>query len=157
MNVAGIPGGILAGLLANTLGVGNMMLATAGFSAVLIFALLGVKDAAGIILIAVIYGFFSAICKPSLQCLDEVVDGLAAYALPGPLVSTLTADLSELGFDSLLRMTSVPDYFLDCALVCCSSSVVCYCRLFTRQKMTLCQVSGALLDHLWPVAYLRIL
>jgi len=59
MNAANLPGRIIPNYLAGYFGINNLMIISATVCAAIIFAFLGVTNAAGIIVVAIIYGFFS--------------------------------------------------------------------------------------------------
>jgi MCP family monocarboxylic acid transporter-like MFS transporter 10 len=67
MNGSGFFGRLASGPLAETLGVFNAMCFTAISSSALIFGLLGVKTVAGVVVFAVLFGFFLNACA-CLSC-----------------------------------------------------------------------------------------
>ena len=63
MNASSIAGRILPSLVTNQLGIINVTVFYITAMATLLFSLLGVKSAAGVMSFAVIYGFFVGGCK----------------------------------------------------------------------------------------------
>ncbi|KAF8076825.1 MFS general substrate transporter [Lyophyllum atratum] len=81
MNAASIPGRIVPNHIADKVGPYNAIIPATFGCAVLMFAMLGLKSVASMVIFAILYGFFSG--------------GL--LALCGPLVATLCRDPSEVG------------------------------------------------------------
>ncbi|TFK38657.1 MFS general substrate transporter [Crucibulum laeve] len=81
MNATSFVARMSAGLLAQRLGVMNMITVSTGCCAVLIFCMIALKTVASVVLLAVIYGFFSGIF----------------ITLMAPLIAILTEDVTELG------------------------------------------------------------
>ncbi|RDB15653.1 Riboflavin transporter MCH5 [Hypsizygus marmoreus] len=81
MSVASVAGRLISGAFVRRLGVGNMVLLSTGCCAVLIFAMIGLRTAASVVVLAVLYGFFAGMY----------------IALIAPLLALLSDDISELG------------------------------------------------------------
>ena len=102
MNGSSILGRILPNLLAQKIGLYNTFVPISFCTGALIFALYGVKNAGGTVVIAVIYGFFSGACayifvgcqrckQFSFLCCET---GLAVSA---PTAASMAKDPSEVG------------------------------------------------------------
>lgn len=63
MNAAAVPGRTIPNLLADSYGQFNALAIMSTCTSILIFALLGVNDTAGVIVFAILYGFCSGACK----------------------------------------------------------------------------------------------
>jgi len=81
MNVSSFFGRLSSVIFAKPLGIPNMIVISTVCCSVLIFGMLGVKSVAGMVVFAVIYGFFVGIFMTVIA----------------PLVAILTEDMSELG------------------------------------------------------------
>ncbi|PPQ98970.1 hypothetical protein CVT24_003466 [Panaeolus cyanescens] len=81
LNGAGVLGRIIPGFFAHSLGVLNMVVASAVGCTVFIFMMMTIKTALSVVMIAILYGFFSG----------------AFITLQIPLIAIMTKDLSELG------------------------------------------------------------
>jgi len=81
LSAASLAGRLSSGFLARPLGVGNMVAGSAACCAILSFAMIGLKNAQGVVAIAVLYGYFGGIF----------------IALTAPFLAILADDLSELG------------------------------------------------------------
>jgi len=81
MNAAAIPGRILPNYFADRVGPFNVIVPVTLGCAVLLFALFGVKDIAGTVVFAILFGFFSG----------------AYLSLCAPCVASLARDTSEIG------------------------------------------------------------
>jgi hypothetical protein len=75
MNAASFVGRISPGFFARRLGLLNMIAASNGCGAILIFSMIAVNSVAGVVVFGVLYGFISGVCKqasvPS-TCLADV-------------------------------------------------------------------------------------
>ncbi|KAK7466077.1 hypothetical protein VKT23_004802 [Stygiomarasmius scandens] len=81
LNAASFCGRILPGFFARQLGVGNIIAAATGGCAVMIFGMIGIKTLPEFIVFDLLYGFFAG----------------TYISMNGPLIATLTDDISELG------------------------------------------------------------
>lgn len=63
MNAANLPGRVIPNQFAYRLGVHNQMIVAAAICGALAIAFIGMRNAAGVVLIAIIYGFASGACK----------------------------------------------------------------------------------------------
>ncbi|KAF9042117.1 MFS general substrate transporter [Panaeolus papilionaceus] len=81
LNGSGFIGRIIPGLFANSLGVLNMVVASAVGCTIFIFMMMTLKTTASAIILAMMYGFFSG----------------AFITLQVPLIALMTTDLSEIG------------------------------------------------------------
>lgn len=63
MNAANFVGRVLPNQFAHKLGVHNQMIVAAAICGALAIAFIGMKNAAGVVLIAIIYGFASGACE----------------------------------------------------------------------------------------------
>jgi MFS transporter, MCT family, solute carrier family 16 (monocarboxylic acid transporters), member 10 len=63
MNAANLPGRIIPNHLAGYFGINNLMIISAIVCAAIIFSFVAVHNAAGIIVVAIIYGFASGACE----------------------------------------------------------------------------------------------
>ncbi|KAG7095906.1 hypothetical protein E1B28_006593 [Marasmius oreades] len=81
LNFANLLGRIIPSLLANILGVENMVTASAFACAAVILGMIGLSSIASVVLIALVYGFVSG----------------AFISLSNPLLVLLTSNMSELG------------------------------------------------------------
>ncbi|KAJ7929570.1 major facilitator superfamily domain-containing protein [Mycena leptocephala] len=81
MNAAGFLGRLFPGFLSQRFGVKPMVAVTSGCGAALIFAMMAAQSTESFIIIGVLYGFFTG----------------SVATLMGPLFTTLTDDMSELG------------------------------------------------------------
>ncbi|KAJ6453746.1 major facilitator superfamily domain-containing protein [Mycena sanguinolenta] len=81
MNASSFVGRICPGFFANSLGIANMVAASAGCGSVLILGMMGLSNVPNVVVLAVLYGFCSGVFITMLA----------------PLVAVLTDDLTELG------------------------------------------------------------
>lgn len=81
LNAASVPGRIIPGWVARRSGPVNMLMPAAFTTGILSFSWIGIHSQGGIILFAVLYGFFSG----------------SVISLPAAALTTLTPDLSRLG------------------------------------------------------------
>ncbi|KAJ7074834.1 major facilitator superfamily domain-containing protein [Mycena belliarum] len=81
MNAASFVGRLSPAFFANSLGIPNMVAAAAGCGAVLILCMIALANAASVVVLGILYGFFG---------------GVFITLMP-PLVAVLTDDLGELG------------------------------------------------------------
>ncbi|KAJ6531377.1 MFS general substrate transporter [Mycena vulgaris] len=81
MNTSSFVGRLCPGLISHRWGVKPMMTVASGCGAVLILTMISIHDIASVVTIGVLYGFFAGII----------------VTLMGPLLATLTDDMSELG------------------------------------------------------------
>lgn len=65
MNFSSFVGRLSPGLYVNSMGIENIVTVAAGWCSILILGMIGVKSVAGIIAIAIIYGFAAGVCKAS--------------------------------------------------------------------------------------------
>lgn len=90
MNAANFVGRVLPNQFAHRLGVHNQMIVAAAICGALAIAFIGMKNAAGVVLIALIYGFASGACECSflivfLHCISprrsapHIVDLASTY------------------------------------------------------------------------------
>ena len=63
MNASSCLGRIFPGFVAHKLGVGNMILGACFVCSVMIFGMIGLGSVASVVIIGIIYGFFSGICE----------------------------------------------------------------------------------------------
>jgi len=100
LNAASFCGRILPGFFARQLGVGNIIAAATGGCAVMIFGMIGIKTLPEFIVFDLLYGFFAGTCKTLFNRVqyhftDNIL--LKDISMNGPLMATLTDDISELG------------------------------------------------------------
>ena len=81
INAGSIPGRIIPNFLADKTGPLNILVPFSAVSAILAFAWIGIKDTAGIVVFAVLYGFFSG----------------AFVSLPPATIASLTPNMEQLG------------------------------------------------------------
>jgi len=81
LNVGSIPGRVIPNLLADRFGPFNVIIPFVAASAVLVFALFGIKTVADVVVFAILYGFVSG----------------AILSLCSPAVATMAKDPSEVG------------------------------------------------------------
>lgn len=63
LNAGSVAGRILPPFLADYFGVYNVLLPSMAASAVMLFAMFGVKTLAGMIIVGLLFGFFSGACE----------------------------------------------------------------------------------------------
>jgi len=80
-NAASIPGRTIPNFLADRMGVFNVLIFMTFGTGVLVFALFGVTTVAGVVVFAILYGFFSG----------------AVLSLFSPAIASLSRDVSEIG------------------------------------------------------------
>ncbi|KAI0699022.1 MFS general substrate transporter [Cytidiella melzeri] len=81
MNAANLPGRVIPNRLANRFGVHNQMIVSAAICGALAIAFIGMHNAAGVVLIAIIYGFASG----------------AYVSLLAPMLAGLSPNVEEMG------------------------------------------------------------
>ncbi|KAF4623674.1 hypothetical protein D9613_001514 [Agrocybe pediades] len=81
LNASNFIGRLVPGLLINALGTVNMVVASALSASAVIFGMIGLKSVTSVVLIAVSYGFMAGVF----------------VTLQGPLIASITTDLSHLG------------------------------------------------------------
>ncbi|KAJ7796288.1 MFS general substrate transporter [Mycena leptocephala] len=81
MNASSFVGRLTPGFFAHSLGIANMVTASAGCGAVLILGMIGLSNVASVVVLAVLYGFCAGVF----------------ITLMSPLVAFLTEDFTELG------------------------------------------------------------
>lgn len=81
LNAASIPGRIITGFLANTMGSVNMLIPTALATGIIALCLIGIHNTGGLIVYAILSGFFSG----------------GFSSMPSVTLTNLTPDLSRLG------------------------------------------------------------
>ncbi|KAI0737623.1 MFS general substrate transporter [Daedaleopsis nitida] len=81
MNASGFLGRVSPGFFVQVLGVGNMVIGSTFVCAIMILAMIGLGSVASVVIIAVIYGFFSGVY----------------VSLLAPFIASMTEDMSELG------------------------------------------------------------
>ena len=65
MNTSSIFGRTLPNLLAEKIGIFNTLVPITAITGILVFAIFGITEAAGTVVFAVLYGFFSGSCMYS--------------------------------------------------------------------------------------------
>ncbi|KAH9840918.1 major facilitator superfamily domain-containing protein [Rhodofomes roseus] len=95
MNGAAIPGRIVPNYFADRLGPFNLLGPVTLVCAALLFALFGVKDVAGTMMFAILFGFFSgaylSLCAPCIASLARDPSEIGARFGPAYLISSLGA------------------------------------------------------------------
>ena len=81
LNAASVPGRIITGFLANTMGPVNMLIPTALTTGIIALCWIGIHNTGGLIVYAILYGFLSG----------------GFVSLPSVALTSLTPDLSRLG------------------------------------------------------------
>lgn len=81
LNAASVPGRIITGFLANTMGPVNLLIPTALTIGIIALCWIGIHSTGGLIVFAILYGFFSG----------------GVVSLPSVALTSLTPDLSRLG------------------------------------------------------------
>ncbi|KAJ7029328.1 major facilitator superfamily domain-containing protein [Mycena alexandri] len=82
MNSASVVGRLAPGLFTRRFEIIDMAVVASGFGATLILSMIALKTVASVVIIAVLYGFFSGVCEGSVKLL---------------MLAVLTEDLGELG------------------------------------------------------------
>ncbi|CAD6572258.1 MAG: hypothetical protein ASARMPRED_005210 [Alectoria sarmentosa] len=86
LNAASVPGRIITGFLANTMGPVNMLIPTAVTTGILAICWMGIHNTGGLIVFAILYGFFSG----------------GFVSLPSVALTSLTPDLSSVASSQLI-------------------------------------------------------
>ena len=105
MNGASILGRTIPNFLADIIGPFNNFVPACLGPGIMLFALLGIRSTAGIVVFAIIYGFFTGACAcacllfilNSLSFLKICVRSGAVVSLLAPTIATLTANKGEIG------------------------------------------------------------
>lgn len=97
MSAAAIPGRTIPNLLADSYGQFNALSIVSISTGVLIFALLGVDSTPGVIVFAILYGFFSGACQCSRSIFAHATNHTLVSSLCPPTLASLAKDVSEIG------------------------------------------------------------
>jgi hypothetical protein len=98
MNAANLPGRIIPNHLAGYFGINNLMIISAMVCAAIIFSFIAVHDAAGLIVVAIIYGFASGTCQCSrLFGMTNMAHVHVDISLLAPMLANLADHDDELG------------------------------------------------------------
>ena len=100
VNACSFFGRLAPGLVANKLGVTNILTISAFICAALILSMIALGNVASVVVIGILYGFFSGACEyrtirllsPKLICPPKDISML------GPVLAALTDNMSELGY-----------------------------------------------------------
>lgn len=99
-------------------GVFNVIIFSTFVCSVLLFSMLAVVDIAGVVVFSLLYGFFSGVCSlfrfiitAIAQGTDHSIFGIDVTLL-GPMFSSLSEDVSELGYGVLVSINDI-----DCRLI----------------------------------------
>lgn len=83
MNGSNCMARIVAGFLARPVGVINLLIIATGCCSVLIFAMLGLKTVAGLVVFSIIYGLFAGTCMFNLLHYAQFSKHLSSYHAHG--------------------------------------------------------------------------
>jgi hypothetical protein len=98
LNGASVLGRVIPNLLVYRLGAFNVIAPCVLFASVLVFCTLAIKDVAGTMIFAILYGFFSGSCK-WIPTSSNVVMALMALdvSVLAPMISSTADTDSEIG------------------------------------------------------------
>jgi hypothetical protein len=100
MNAASILGRTLPNIVADKVGVLNILIVMTLGTGAMVFALLGATSVGYVTMFSILYGFFSGSGQSGFCALvihPNVETGIAVWGLLGPVTASLTPDVSQLG------------------------------------------------------------
>lgn len=98
MNVCSFVGRFSSGFLIAPLGLWNLIVASSGCCAIIMFCMTAAHNLAGVMSIGATFGLFSGICEHSYTLsVNSEADAFVDIALVAPMMASLASDRSEIG------------------------------------------------------------
>ena len=97
MNAANLVGRVSSGFITRYTGVPMLMIITTFSFGVLILGMIGLSSVASVVVLGILYGYFSGICGHFITLMPHYLILFKDVALTVPLAAVLTPELSELG------------------------------------------------------------